>query len=269
MDPCEEPGYAFVDTIVQSDVPIFTFTGSDESYDISVLFTPRPPFCQLSYSSCTLDTPGVTDLCTVNADSYDPATGILTLNTMDKIAYPIGLYQFTFGASIGAGATASGSETYTIDFKDPCLYQDSLDVPTGGPYEYILSDATATVIDQMVSVPISSCVISYSYVIVGADADTQTKLSSGFSGFNPPIFQYSADHDFVGTYQVEMTGDVNGVTKTFTFDLILTTPCDLSSFVSITTEPVPEDASYIITSFTEAAPYSLPLPNPTVTTTPI
>ena len=92
LDPCEETGYAFIDTIAQSDSPIFTYSGSDESYDISVLFTPRPPFCQLSYPSCTLDTAGVADLCTVNANSYDPVTGILTLNTVDTISFPKGIY---------------------------------------------------------------------------------------------------------------------------------------------------------------------------------
>ena len=122
MDPCEETGYAFVDTILQSDAPIFTYSGSDESYDISVLFTPRPLFCQLSYPSCTLDTTGVVDLCIMNANSYDSATGILTINTLDTTAFPIGLYQFTFGASIGSGPSTTGSETYMIDFKDPCLY---------------------------------------------------------------------------------------------------------------------------------------------------
>ena len=65
-----------------------------------------------------------------------------------------------------------------------------------------------------------------------------------------------------------MTGDVNGVTNSFTFDLVLKTPCDLTSFVSITTEPMPVGASYIITSFSDTAPYSLPLPDPTVVTTP-
>ena len=76
-------------------------------------------------------------------------TGILTINTIDTIAFPIDLYQFTFGASIGAGPTVTSTETYSIDFQDPCLFQDSLTLPTGGPfvYEYILSDDTATIID--------------------------------------------------------------------------------------------------------------------------
>ena len=47
LDPCEEPGYSFVDTTAQSDLPIFTYSGTDESYDISVLFTARPSFCVL------------------------------------------------------------------------------------------------------------------------------------------------------------------------------------------------------------------------------
>ena len=92
-------------------------------------------------------------------------TGILTLNTLDTVAFPIGLYQFTFEASIGSGPTVTGAETYSIDFQDPCLFQDSLTLPTGGPfiYEYILSDDTATVIDKMVSQPRTSCFVSYSY----------------------------------------------------------------------------------------------------------
>ena len=153
LDPCEEPGYSFVDTTAQSDTPIFTYSGSDESYDISVLFVARPSFCALTYSSCTLETAGVADLCTINVNSFDSVTGILTLNTLDVVAFPIGLYQFTFEASIESALTVTGSETYSIEFQDPCLFQDSLTLPTGGPfiYEYILSDDTATVIDMMVS----------------------------------------------------------------------------------------------------------------------
>ena len=65
-----------------------------------------------------------------------------------------------------------------------------------------------------------------------------------------------------------MTGDVNGVTNSFSFDLVLKTPCDLPSFVSIATEPMPVGATYIVTSFTDAAPFSLPLPSFTQETVP-
>lgn len=38
LDPCELPGHAFIDTLAQSQQATFLYLGTDEIFDVSVLF---------------------------------------------------------------------------------------------------------------------------------------------------------------------------------------------------------------------------------------
>ena len=49
QDPCAKLGYGDVNTIPQSNTPIFTYSGSDELYEIAGLFQPSPTFCDVTY----------------------------------------------------------------------------------------------------------------------------------------------------------------------------------------------------------------------------
>ena len=121
----------------------------------------------------------------------------------------------------------------------------------------------------MVSTPRASCQLDYTYEIVGADSDKQSRLASGFSGWDPPTFEYSNDHDFVGRHMIVVTATtLNGEQSSFMFELHIKTPCDLNSFVSIEPETMDAIYVYIVTDKSADDPFVIDFPSRSVITTP-
>ena len=121
----------------------------------------------------------------------------------------------------------------------------------------------------MLSSPRPSCQVDYSYVFQGVTPDTQTDLAAGFTGWDPPMFSYTGDLNYVGSYTVDVIGNVNDVENSFTFTLSLKTPCDQADFVQIVAGPMTTTYDYIVTDYSVMAPFEITLADATVVTSPI